>query len=161
MPEWQPAGSAAGLPPVSESQPRVALAFDFGRRRIGVACGDTVSRSASPLEAVPAGRDGPRWELIAKLMRDWQPDLAVVGLPYNVDGSDSDMTGAARSFAAELKRRFLLDVALVDERYSSREAEARLKSARESGERRRRVTAGDVDAEAACIILERWFTEKT
>jgi putative Holliday junction resolvase len=113
------------------------------------------------LEALSAGKDGPRWELVAKLMRDWQPDLAVVGLPYNVDGSDSDMTSAARSFAAELKRRFLLDVALVDERYSSREAEARLKSARQSGERRRRVTAGDVDAEAACIILERWFTEKT
>ena len=161
MPEGEPAGSAAPLPRSPESAPRVLLAFDFGQRRIGVACGDTVSRSASPLEAVPAGKNGPRWELIVKLMRDWQPDLAVVGLPYNVDGSDSDMTGAARGFAAELKRRFLLDVALVDERYSSREAEARLKSARKSGERRRRVTGGDVDAEAACIILERWFTEKT
>jgi putative Holliday junction resolvase len=76
-----------------------------------------------------------------------------------VDGSESDMTSAARRFAAELERRFLLEVALVDERYSSREAEARLKSARESGQRRRRVTPGDVDAAAACVILERWFTE--
>ncbi|HWX81467.1 MAG TPA: Holliday junction resolvase RuvX [Steroidobacteraceae bacterium] len=149
------------MPPSRESRPRVVLAFDFGQRRIGVACGDTVSRSASPLEAVPAEKGGPRWELVAKLMRDWQPDLVVVGLPYNVDGSDSAMTGAARGFAAELKRRFLLEVAMVDERYSSREAEARLKSARASGERRRRVTAGDVDAEAACVILERWFTETT
>jgi putative Holliday junction resolvase len=161
MPESKPPPSAAPLPPEHESRPRVVLSFDFGQRRIGVACGDTVSRSASPLQALSAGKDGPRWELVAKLMRDWQPDLAVVGLPYNVDGSDSDMTSAARSFAAELKRRFLLDVALVDERYSSREAEARLKSARESGERRRRVIPGDVDAEAACVILERWFTEKT
>jgi putative holliday junction resolvase len=161
MPEANPPGSAAPVPPHRESAPRVVLAFDFGQRRIGVACGDTVSRSASPLETVPAGKDGPRWELVAKLMHDWQPDLAVVGLPYNVDGSDSDMTSAARSFAADLRRRFLLDVALVDERYSSLEAESRLKSARESGGRRRRVTPGDVDAEAACVILERWFTEET
>jgi putative holliday junction resolvase len=149
------------MPPNRESRPRVVLAFDFGQRRIGVACGDTVSRSASPLEAVPAEKGGPRWEPVVKLVRDWQPDLLVVGLPYNVDGSDSAMTGAARGFAAELRRRFLLEVAMVDERYSSREAEARLKSARASGERRRRVTAGDVDAEAACVILERWFTEAT
>jgi len=84
------------------SRPQIVLAFDFGLRRIGVACGDTVSRSASALEAVPAGSNGPRWELIGSLMRDWQPDMAVVGLPYNVDGSDSNMTGAARGFAQEL-----------------------------------------------------------
>jgi|SRR5271167_688711 len=161
MPKSAPLKSAASWTPGGAPQPRVILAFDYGRRRIGVACGDTVSRSASPLEAVAAGKDGPRWELVGKLMREWQPDLAVVGLPYNVDDSDSHMTDAARGFAAELKRRFLLEVAMVDERYSSREAEARLKSARQSGQRRRRVAAGDVDAEAACVILERWFTEKT
>ena len=93
-------------------------------------------------------------------MRDWQPTMAVVGLPYNVDGSDSGMTGAARAFAAELAARYGLEVVLVDERYSSLEAEARLKSARESGLRRRRVAKSDIDAAAACVILERWFTEK-
>jgi putative Holliday junction resolvase len=143
------------------SRPQIVLAFDFGLRRIGVACGDTVSRSASALEAVPANAAGPRWEVIASLMRDWQPDIAVVGLPYNVDGSDSEQTRNARSFAAELTRRFGLEVAMVDERYSSLEAEARLKAARESGLRRRRVAKSDVDAAAACVILERWFSEKT
>jgi len=142
------------------SRPKVVLAFDFGRRRIGVACGDTVSRSATALQAVPSGPDGPRWELIGTMLRDWQPDMAVVGLPYNVDGSDSDMTKAARGFAAELARRYSLEVALVDERYSSLEAEARLKSARENG-LRRRVAKSDVDAAAASVILERWFTEET
>jgi len=137
------------------------LAFDFGRRRIGVACGDTVSRSAAPLDAVPVDSGGPRWEVIDTLLREWQPTLAVVGLPYNVDGSDSAMTAAAREFADDLGRRHRLQVALVDERYSSREAEARLKSARASGLRRRRVAKADVDAAAACIILERWFTEET
>ncbi len=139
--------------------PKIVLAFDFGLRRIGVACGDTVSRTASPLEALASGPSGPRWELIGSLLREWQPDLAVVGLPYNVDGSDSPMTSAARGFAAELARRYALEVAMVDERYSSREAAARLKSARESGLRRRRVAKADVDAAAASVILERWFTE--
>jgi putative holliday junction resolvase len=147
--------------PGSPAKPSVVLAFDFGLRRIGVACGDTVSRSAAPLDALPSGSAGPRWEVLDRLMREWQPDMAVVGLPYNVDGSESDMTGAARGFAAELGRRYPLKVALVDERYSSQEAEARLKSARASGQRRRRVAKADVDAAAACVILERWFTEKT
>lgn len=136
------------------------MAFDFGLRRIGVASGDTVSRRASALQAVPAGPNGPRWEMIGSLLRDWQPHLAVVGLPYNVDGTDSDMTGAARGFAAELGRRFSLEVALVDERYSSLEAESRLKSARETGLRRGRVAKSDIDAAAACVILERWFDER-
>jgi putative Holliday junction resolvase len=142
-------------------RPKLVLAFDFGLRRIGVACGDTLSRNASALETVPAGPTGPRWELIAAMLRDWQPDMAVVGLPYNVDGSENDMTGAARSFAAELARRFGIEVVMVDERYSSLEAAARLQTARESGLRRRRVAKSDVDAAAACVILERWFTEKT
>ena len=141
-------------------RPKVVLAFDFGRRRIGVACGDSVSRSASALETVPANLNGPRWDLIASMLQVWQPDMAVVGLPYNVDGSDSAQTLAARGFAAELARRYSLEVVLVDERYSSLEAEARLKSARESG-LRRRVAKSDVDAAAASVILERWFTEKT
>jgi putative holliday junction resolvase len=143
------------------SRPKIVLAFDFGLRRIGVACGDTVSRNAVGLETVLAGKSGPRWESIASAMRAWQPDMAVVGLPYNVDGSDNAMTGAAREFAAELARRFGIEVVMVDERYSSLEAGARLQSARESGLRRRRVTKSDVDAAAACVILERWFTEKS
>jgi putative holliday junction resolvase len=143
------------------SRPKIVLAFDYGLRRIGVACGDTLSRNASALETVPAGQKGPRWEVIATMMRDWQPDLAVVGLPYNVDDSDSDQTLAARGFAAELTRRFGIEVVMVDERYSSLEAAARLQAARESGLLRRRVAKSDVDAAAACVILERWFTEKT
>ncbi len=149
-----PASPAGGAP-------RIVLAFDFGLRRIGVACGDTVSRTAAPLEAVQTGSSGPRWEAIAALLREWQPALIVVGLPYNVDGSDSTMTQAAREFAGEFGRRHGLQIVLVDERYSSREAEARLKSARESGIRRRRVAKADVDAAAACVILERWFSEVT
>jgi putative pre-16S rRNA nuclease len=94
-------------------------------------------------------------------MRDWQPAILVVGLPYNVDGSEGAATGAARDFASELANRYAVPVQLIDERYSSREAETRLREARASGLRKRRVAKSDVDAAAACIILERWFTEKT
>jgi putative Holliday junction resolvase len=141
--------------------PQILMAFDFGRRRIGVACGDTVSRSAAPLDAIAVDHGGPRWQDIAALIREWQPNMAVVGLPYNVDDSESSMSRAARDFAAELARRYALQVVLIDERYSSREAEARLKSARATGQRKRRVAKADVDAAAACVILERWFTEQT
>ena len=151
---------ATPTPVAPASKPKVILAFDFGLRRIGVACGDTISRTASPLAPVSSGPKGPQWDKIDAMMRDWQPNLAVVGLPYNVDGTETAMAAAARGFAAQLTQRYTLEVALVDERYSSQEAGARLRSARESGLRRRRVAKTDIDAAAACVILERWFTEK-
>jgi putative Holliday junction resolvase len=94
-------------------------------------------------------------------MRDWRPDLIVVGLPYNADGSESAMSAHARDFSGELARRYALPVRLVDERYSSLEAGSRLKAERESGARKRRVTKTAVDAAAACVILERWFVDST
>lgn len=142
-------------------EPRLlVLAFDFGRRRIGVACGDTVSRTGAPLGGVPVHAGGPSWDAIDGLMREWRPNLLVVGLPYNVDGSESIAAGEARAFAGELGLRYHLPVDFVDERYSSLEATDRLKGARQSGARKRRVAKIDVDAEAACVILERWLTEK-
>src|SRR5271165_2191402 len=134
MPETPAPG---GLPARSVA-PTVVLAFDFGQRRIGVACGDTVSRTAAPLGAVASGAAGPRWEFIDSLMRDWQPTLVVVGLPYNLDDSESAVTGAARGFAGELAKRYALPVELIDERYSSLEAGTRLRSTRELGLRKRR-----------------------
>ncbi|MGO9715895.1 MAG: Holliday junction resolvase RuvX [Steroidobacteraceae bacterium] len=151
----------AGGAAAEGAAPRLILAFDYGQRRIGVACGDTVSRTAAPLGGVAASGAGAHWAVIDALMREWKPAVLVVGLPYNVDGSESAVAVAARGFAGELGRRYALSVQLVDERYSSLEAETRLKAARESGLRRRRVAKADIDAAAACIVLERWFTEKT
>jgi putative holliday junction resolvase len=143
--------------PAHRAAPDVLLAFDYGRRRIGVACGDSVSRSASPLGAVLVGPAGPQWHTIDSMMRDWQPTMLVVGLPYNTDGTEGGAAGEARAFAAELARRYERPVELMDERYSSLEAGSRLKVARESGIRKRRVAKTDVDAAAACVILERWL----
>jgi putative Holliday junction resolvase len=146
---------------VPAGTPQLVLAFDFGRRRIGVACGDTLSRTARPLAGVANAASGPRWDTIDSLMREWQPTLIVIGLPYNVDDSESIMSAMARGFAADIERRYALPVRLIDERYSSLEAATRLTSERKSGLRKRRVEKADVDAAAACVILERWFNEST
>jgi putative Holliday junction resolvase len=152
---------AAAPPGRGADTPQLVMAFDFGRKRIGVACGDTLSRTASPLTGIANTAAGPRWDIIDTLMRDWQPTLIVLGLPYNVDGSESGMSETVRGFADELSRRYALPVRLIDERYSSLEAETRLKTERESGIRRRRVAKADIDAAAACVILERWLIEST
>jgi putative Holliday junction resolvase len=155
MPEpTPPASGEAGL---KGSAPAIILAFDVGGRRIGIARGDTVSCSASPAGVVGAVSGVPRWEEIERLLRDWRPDRLIVGLPYNVDGSESTQSALAREFAAQLLTRYSVPVELVDERYTSLEAQVRLKEARQSGVRRRRIARSDIDAGAACIILERWL----
>jgi putative Holliday junction resolvase len=141
--------------------PRIVLAFDFGRRRIGIACGDTVSRSAAHARALECRSQGVPWEAVDALIREWRPGVLVVGLPYNVDDSESAAAARARSFAAALAARYALPVELVDERYSSIEALDRLRQARASGLRKRRVAKSDVDAGAARVILERWFSQTT
>ncbi|MBS0581430.1 MAG: Holliday junction resolvase RuvX [Proteobacteria bacterium] len=137
--------------------PETVLAFDFGLKRIGIASGDSLTRAAAPRPAAVSGPAGPDWAAITRQVRDLGPARLVVGAPYNVDGSESALTVAARGFAAELARRFALPVHLVDERFSSLEATAALKSRRASGERRRRVQRADIDSAAAAVILGRWF----
>lgn len=135
--------------------PQTALGFDFGLKRIGVAVGQSVTGSASPL-GVAAVRGGePDWTAIGRLIAEWRPTSLVVGLPYNMDLSEQEMTGHARRFAEELAQRFPLPVHTVDERLSSREAEAQLKERRQQG--RKRVTREDIDGAAACVILESWL----
>ena len=136
---------------------RIALAFDFGLRRIGVAVGDTLTRSAVARGALAVAADGPDWEAIARVIRENGPHLLVVGTPYNVDGDANEMTVLARQFASDLAVRHALPVEQVDERYSSIEATEKLKAQRASGERSRRLRKGDIDSAAAVVILERWL----
>ena len=133
------------------------LAFDFGLKRIGVASGDTVTATAGPRPAVGVTAAGPDWSAIEREIRSLQPHLLIVGAPYNADGSPGALATAASTFAAELERRFGLPVKRVDERFSSLQANERLKAQRASGERRRRVRREDVDSAAAAVILERWL----
>src|SRR5579859_1489587 len=140
---------------MTQSPVQTALGFDFGLKRIGATVGQSLTRSASPLGVVAMRGGEPDWEAIAGLIGEWRPGALVVGLPYNKDLSEQDMTQKARHFAEQLAERFPLPVHTVDERLSSREAEAALKEQRQQG--RRRVTREDLDGAAACVILESWF----
>ena len=136
---------------------QTVLAFDFGKKRIGMASGDTITATAGPRPAVGVTAAGPDWTGIEREVRSFQPHLLVVGAPYNADGSRGSLATAADGFAAELERRFGLPVKRVDERFSSLQASERLKAQRASGERKRRIRREDVDSAAAAVILERWL----
>jgi len=140
------------------SSPQIVLAFDFGTRRIGVASGDTLTATAHGVATLERTSDIP-WDAIATLIEQYRPAQLVVGLPYNMDGTPTLLTEAARKFARELSARFAIPACLVDERLSSREAEAQLREARASKLKRRRVTHADVDMTAAKVVLERWFAD--
>ncbi|WP_447894797.1 Holliday junction resolvase RuvX [Vreelandella sp. GE22] len=135
---------------------RLILAFDYGTRRIGVAVGNELLRSARELDPLSA-RDGiPDWQRVEALLKEWQPDLLVVGLPLNMDGSESAMSTRARKFGNRLHGRFGKPVEMVDERGSTREAKA---IAREAGHRGN-YREESVDGIAAVLILEGWFAHQ-
>ncbi|NLC20360.1 MAG: Holliday junction resolvase RuvX [Halomonadaceae bacterium] len=138
---------------------RLILAFDFGTRRIGVAVGNALLASARQLEPLPA-RDGiPDWNVVTRLVEEWQPDLFVVGLPLNMDGSESEMSTRARKFGKRLFGRYGKPCEMFDERGSTREAKA---IAHEKGLLRARKSYRDdgVDGIAAVLILEGWFAHQ-
>ncbi len=123
----------------------IVLGFDFGTRRIGVALGNGVTRSARPLTIVAAG--GPAaapWRELAALVGHWQPQQLVVGVARHPDGAAHAMTARCERFARQLEGRFGLPVARVDERYSSAVLAAR---------------DGPQDDRAAAVILQQWFDQ--
>ena len=135
----------------------VALGFDFGMKRIGVAVGQTLTQSARALTTLSA-RDGiPNWDEVKKLITHWGPDCLVVGLPLNMDGTYQPVTHAAKRFANRLKNRFTLPVHLIDERLSSVDARAQLYA--EGGYRA--VSQGMIDSVAAQVILQTWMLTPT
>jgi len=142
------------------TSPQLILGFDYGTRRVGVACGNTLTQSARPLKTLTRG-NSPPWSDIAAMVNEFAPSQFVVGLPYNMDGTETALTPEVRVFADELSTRFKLPVALVDERLSSRAAEAELRDARAQGRMHKRVTHGDVDMTAAKVLVEQWLREQT
>lgn len=123
------------------------LAFDYGEKRIGVALGNTISRSARALETIPNRSVDFRFAQITRLVNEWQPVGFVVGMPVHPDGEDQPMIKLAKRFGNQLHGRYGLPVSWVDERYSSI-------AAQDAG------ASDDVlDAEAARIILQQFFDE--
>ena len=131
------------------------LAFDYGLRRIGVAVGQATTFTASALETVNHGQK-PDWAAIDRLVREWKPEVLLVGLPLGAEGDETEMSAAARRFGAQLEDRYSKAVEFADERLSSRAAEARFAEHRAAGSLRRK-DSGQLDAMAAQIILENWL----
>ena len=158
---WIWAGSAA-LPDTPEpvTAARIVLAFDFGLRRIGMAVGDTLTRSARVHRSLTSTDSGPDWDALLREVRAVGPDLLVVGAPYNDDGTPSTVARAADRFAAALAERSGLQVQRIDERYSSVEAASQLREQRASGVRTKRLRSGDLDSAAAAVILNTWLANQ-
>jgi putative Holliday junction resolvase len=143
------------MPDTPERKPESIVALDFGLRRIGVAVGQQVTDSASPLGVVGNGPNGPDWNLLERLVAEWRPTRLIVGMPSHADGSASDLAPAIAAFIDGL-RRFGKPVESVDENLSSHEAGALLRRLRASG-KRGRISKEMVDAASAVLIAERWL----
>jgi putative Holliday junction resolvase len=128
------------------SAPSSFLSFDFGTKRIGVATGNALTGTATPLATI-AAEGAARFDAIERLVREWQPDALVVGVPYHPDGAPHDNTRRAQRFGRQLAGRFGLPVHEVDERYTSTEAHA--------------LGAADADAAAAALILEQYLRQSS
>ncbi len=135
------------------------LGFDFGEKRIGVAVGQRITGTATPLTTL-SSNDKPDWHSIEALIQEWQPDTLVVGMPFNMDGSRSDMAEKIDRFCRQLEGRYHLPVAQIDERLSSAEAEHKLKLQRQQG-RRKKIDKLEIDRLAAAIQLESWLAGET
>lgn len=132
---------------------KTLLAFDYGTRNIGVAVGQRISSSASPLTPLKAKDGVPDWNHIEKIIADWKPDLVLVGLPLNMDDTESELSIRARKFANRIHGRFGVKVELVDERLTSFEAKGEVMSRGGS----RDYKNNPVDSIAARLILEGWL----
>lgn len=129
------------------NRPMTILAFDYGTRRVGVAVGNTETRASQALKTITASNGEGLFREIENLLKEWQPDLVVIGLPTHPDGSEHEMTAKAKRFGNQLNGRFNLPVYWVDERYTSA------------------VLEGDpqmqdnLDAHSAALILEQYLAE--
>ena len=132
---------------------KTLLAFDYGTKNIGVAAGQTITCSANSLAPLKAKDGIPDWLQIQKLLAEWKPDLVLVGLPLNMDGSESELSARARKFANRMHGRFGTKVEMVDERLTSFEAKGEVMARGGSRDYRH----NPVDSIAARLILEGWF----
>ncbi|MEM7026684.1 MAG: Holliday junction resolvase RuvX [Pseudomonadota bacterium] len=124
------------------------LCFDLGLQRIGVAVGQTITNTATPLDTINTKNEKPDWQQISDIIEQWHPNRLIVGYPLQMDDNAQAMTKHAERFVRQLEGRYQLPVEIVDERLSSYEARQRIKS------------TYNVDPVAAQVILETWFSEQ-
>ena len=143
-----------------EASPKTLLAFDFGLKQIGIAYGQTLTGSASGLTIIKASDGVPNWVNVEAVLNEWKPNLVLVGLPLHMDGSESELSGRARKFARRLHGRFAVEVLMIDERLTSREAKSMLREQQEVSPRGTKGKSHDltkIDHIAASLILQSWL----
>ncbi|HAZ78995.1 MAG TPA: Holliday junction resolvase RuvX [Porticoccaceae bacterium] len=139
-------------------KPQSVIAFDFGLKQIGVAYGQTLTKNAQGLTIIKAQDGTPQWSVISDLLQEWKPNMLLVGLPLNMDGSESELSGRARKFSRRLEGRYNIDVSMVDERLTSREAKSLLRQQNEE-QRKRTNDLTKIDHIAAALILQSWLDD--
>ncbi|MBO9489132.1 Holliday junction resolvase RuvX [Endozoicomonas sp. G2_1] len=132
---------------------RTLIGFDFGKKYIGVAIGQELTGTASPLGSVKAQDGTPNWQQLEAFLKEWQPDLIVVGLPLNMDGTEQPLTQDVKKFANRIHGRFGLAVEFQDERLTTADAKERLFS--QGGYRN--LKKDNIDSHSAMLILESYF----
>ncbi len=132
------------------------LCFDFGLTSIGVATGQTGMGIASPLPELKAKEGSPDWSAVGALIFEWQAKRLLIGLPLNMDGSESKLSARARKFANRLNGRFDLPIEMVDERLTSHSAKEETSNLGHKGDYKKKP----IDSVAACLILEQYFNHQ-
>lgn len=134
---------------------RTIIGFDFGKKYIGVAVGQEITGNASPLGSVKANDGVPHWDSLENFLKEWQPDLIVVGLPLNMDGSEQQLTLDAKKFGNRVAGRFGLKVEFQDERLTTADAKEQLFA--RGGYKN--LKKDNIDAESARLIIESFFEQ--
>lgn len=135
--------------------PQLIMAFDFGTQKMGMAVGQSTIHSSNPLPLF-AMKDGiPNWDHLLKLVKEWQPNLFLVGLPLNMDDTESELSTRARKFARRLHHQTHIETLMLDERLTTREARDELEHYQAQG-RGKRLAA---DSLAAALLIESWYRD--
>ncbi|NRB79835.1 MAG: Holliday junction resolvase RuvX [Saccharospirillaceae bacterium] len=133
---------------------KTVLSFDFGTTRFGAAIGQTLTGGSTELPTFKAVEGIPNWSNIDDIIEQWKPDVVLVGIPLNMDGSMSDTGFRARKFKNRMKERYQLETLGVDERLTSFEAKGIVLKQGKSNFKNH-----SVDSLAAVLIFETWFNE--
>jgi putative Holliday junction resolvase len=131
------------------------IGFDFGQKRIGVAIGNNISKSAQALITIESASSNQEFEAIQKIMDEWQPVSIVVGVPFNVDGSEHKVTNLCKKFAKQLEQKYALPIHLIDERYTSIEASYEIQDKKIDPKKKKLL----IDQIAAKIILQSYLDQ--
>lgn len=145
------------MPDAMQKDTLVVLGFDVGKRRTGVAVGQTITGTANSVDTLLCEDGNPDWHLVEDLIRQWHPDALIVGLPSETRGNKGDIHKLIRRFCHCLQDRFSIRVHTHDESHTSAEAYRQLKSMRRAG-RTRRIRKTEIDSLSAAILLESWMS---